>query len=358
MSITNWTQSGTSMEVTTETFVAGAKSLKINPIASGTKTLTSDRCVAIAGQTYKINLYTKEFLKVAANVVISCPVTDITYVNSGAPDTNYHTQNIAGGHQSEAYRALMKFNFSGVPTGATISDAIFNDTLSGIDSVGDTVFTLYRNTAAFTDTTVDWNDKPVTEPIGLGMMTLSATEANGVKTIDLAHQYVQEMIDGTNNGFTLQGNPEGVTTITTTGYNRVQIGWEPGYWVHSAVGYWTYVSGQPIWDNVPYTYTTTVGFDNKYTFTNTPTMDITYSPIIKPNPDYEISLRWYNHASAGTVIRTDSICTENLIGEWSLRTIELTAPSGSLSFDILISATVSEATFYVDGISVIRESTY
>jgi hypothetical protein len=355
MTITNWTQSGTSMEVSTETALSGTKSLKVNPITSGTKTLTSDRSAAVANQTYAISLNTFELLAAPNPTTLQCNVSEIAYVDSGSPTTNYHNINKAGGYASAAYRALYKFDFSGIPTGAKIGSAILSNTLTAVDSQGSVSLGLYRALASWTDSTVIWNTKPNNEPTGIGSMTLSATEANGIKTANLTTQYIQEILEGAfpNNGFMFIGNPEGTTTTTTTTYSRILVG-------YSNVAVWFYINGvlhvttrrEPDYENVPVVTTTTVGFNDSYTFNNTPYITVIYDATIHPNPNYTISINWYDNASAGSLLRSDVIATSNQVQSWNLRSLQVNSPAGTLSFNIVISATVSDAIFYVDNVSV------
>lgn len=58
----------------------------------------------------------------------------------------------------------------------------------------------------------------------------------------------------------------------------------------------------------------------------------------------EVKVKWYNHASAGSVIRTDTITaiSDSGIGEdWTQKTTPLTAPAGALSCEIEITITTA-----------------
>jgi hypothetical protein len=284
----------------------------------------------------------------------------MAYIDSGNADTTHHDVNIIGGDVGDAYRALCKIDLSSIPTGAVVKTATLKNTLSSVDSTLDTELTLFRITQAWTDTAVTWNNAPEYEPTGIGSLSMSATEPTGLKSTTLSAFHINELHDGSfpDNGFLLLASPEGGTVKTTTtrywreyyiaGYEQIIVGYNETY-------------GTPILDVVPiYDYyirseTTTISTSstNKYTFSNAPYIDLTYDTIAYPRPHYTISIKWYDDPSAGDLLRTDTICSENEQTTWGKRTIQLNSPATAESYEIVISATESSAIVYIDDISVV-----
>ena len=359
--LTNWTTSGSVMSVISTTKYEGTYSLLFDTISStaGTQSITSARRPAIGDQTYAISLATMETYTPDDLHTIQCDVTKIAYVDSKNPTTNFHNQNIVGGYTGgSAFRALYQFDLSAIPSGAIVTNAILKNTLTNVDSQIDTNITLYRNIAAWSDTTVTWNTKPAYEPTGIGSKLLLSNESNGVKNIDLASAYVNELLSTwTNNGFTLVAAPEGGTVVTTK-----TVYWREYYIDHYATKpYFNETLGG--WLTIKYpvyayrikskTYTVSSSTSNKYTFNSTPYITLTYNTISYPFPHYNIYIKWYNAASGGNLIKTDTICSENQQSSWNIRSIQLNSPTNALSYEIQIVATRSDATFYVDDIQVI-----
>ena len=351
--LTGWTTSGgTAMSVTSLDKYEGTYAMVCGTIASGTNAITSDRIGAVANQSYKITLATKETFTPPDLHNIQCNVTEIAHIDSVNANTNYNNSNIIGGYTGGyAFRALMKFDCSSIPTGAIIKEASLGETLTAVDSQVETNATLYRITEQWTGSTVTWNNVPEYEPFGVGSLALLANETTGAKTVALAPDYINEMLSTwNNNGFIFIASPEGGTVATT----------HTIYWREYYISYETkyYYNGQAyIIPVAKYyirskTYIVSSTTSNKYTFSNTPTLDITYDTITYPRPHYTIYIKWYDDPSAGNLLRTDTICSENRQTEWNIRSLQLNSPAESQSYEIIIEATRSDATFYVDDIQV------
>jgi len=69
------------------------------------------------------------------------------------------------------------------------------------------------------------------------------------------------------------------------------------------------------------------------------------------NSVYVINIKWYDAVSAGNLIRTDVLCTNNLITAWIKRDGIYTAPATAVSFELEVSATVGDA-FWLDNSNV------
>jgi hypothetical protein len=341
------------MSVVSSDKYEGDYSLKIDAITTGTKTLTSDRITVVEDQTYKIKLATKETFIPPSLSDLQCSVSEMAYVDSGNPTTNYHDSNIIGGDAGDAYRAFFKIDFSGIPSGAVVKEATLVNNLTSVNSSLDTELTVLRATESWTDTTITWNNQPEYEPTGIGSYALLSNEATGAKSINLSAFHVNELHDGTftDNGFALIASPEGGAVETTK-----TIYWREYY----IVGYKYPPYRVPIYDYVIKSKTTTVSTaaTNKYTFSNAPYVDVTYDTVSHPRPDYDITIKWYDHATAGGLLRTDTICSENKQTEWNIRSIQLNSPTGALSAEIIISATKSQANVYIDDISIIPQGYY
>jgi len=168
----------------------------------------------------------------------------------------------------------------------------------------------------------------------------------------LAPDYLNEILNTwTDNGFTLVASPEGGTVETTQ-----TIYWREYYTVYKTI----YFGGgrTDIIPTIAYrlkskTYTVSSTTSNKYTFNNTPYINLTYNTITYPRPHYTVYIKWYDAASGGNLIRTDTICSENQQTAWNIRSIQLNSPATALSYAIVIEATRSDATFYIDDIQVI-----
>ena len=323
------------------------------PSTAGTQSVTSSRIAAIGDQTYKIKLATKETLTADDLHTIQCNATEVAYIDSNNAATNFHNSNIVGGYSGgSAFRALYKFDFSSIPSEAIIKSATLKNTLTTVDSQLQTNITLYRNTGTWADTTVTWNTKPAYEPTGIGSLALLSNETAGIKSMTLAPDYLNEILNTwTDNGFTLVASPEGGTVETTQ-----TIYWREYYTVYKTI----YFGGgrTDIIPTIAYrlkskTYTVSSTTSNKYTFNNTPYINLTYNTITYPRPHYTVYIKWYDAASGGNLIRTDTICSENQQTAWNIRSIQLNSPATALSYAIVIEATRSDATFYIDDIQVI-----
>ena len=353
--LTNWTTSGSVMSVISTTKYEGTYALFFSTIPStaGTQSVTSSRIAAIGDQTYKIKLATKETLTADDLHTIQCNATEVAYIDSNNAATNFHNSNIVGGYSGgSAFRALYKFDFSSIPSEAIIKSATLKNTLTTVDSQLQTNITLYRNTGTWADTTVTWNTKPAYEPTGIGSLALLSNETAGIKSMTLAPDYLNEILNTwTDNGFTLVASPEGGTVETTQ-----TIYWREYYTVYKTI----YFGGgrTDIIPTIAYrlkskTYTVSSTTSNKYTFNNTPYINLTYNTITYPRPHYTVYIKWYDAASGGNLIRTDTICSENQQTAWNIRSIQLNSPATALSYAIVIEATRSDATFYIDDIQVI-----
>lgn len=353
--LTDWTTNGSVMSVISTTKYEGTYALVFSTIPStaGTQSITSARIAAVGDQTYKISLATIETFTADDLHTIQCNATEVAYVDSKNPTTNFHNSNIVGGYTGgSAFRALYKFDFSSIPSEAVIKSATLKNTLTTVDSQIQTNVILYRNTSTWADTTVTWNTKPAYEPTGIGSLALLSNETAGIKSMTLAPDYLNEILNTwTDNGFTLVASPEGGTVETTQ-----TIYWREYYTVYKTI----YFGGgrTDIIPTIAYrlkskTYTVSSTVSNKYTFNNTPYINLTYNTITYPRPHYTVYIKWYDAASGGNLIRTDTICSENQQTAWNIRSIQLNSPATALSYAIVIEATRSDATFYIDDIQVI-----
>ena len=344
---TSWTQTGAQMSVVGSGQYEGDYTMFCDTVSSGTNVLTSDRIAAVENQTYKISLATKETYTSPDLHDLQCDATEVAYIDSANADTNYDGSNIVGGYTGgHAYRALYKFDFSSIPSGAVIAKATLKNNLTAVDSQVDTNGSLFRTTEAWSDATVTWNTQPEYEPTGIGSLHLASAESTGLKSITLAPDYLNEMLDTwTDNGFVFVASPEGGTveeTCTTYWREYYDIPVRRAFGIISERRYRTRSK----------TYTVSPATSNKYTFDNTPYIDLTYDTIAYPRPHYTIQIKWYNDPDAGDLIRTDTICSENQQMEWNIRSIQLNSPTDAESFEIVITATQSAATFYVDDIKI------
>ena len=353
--LSNWTTAGATVISVVDTDKSEGTYAMFCDTLSGTAGITSDRVAALAGQTYKITLSTKETFTQPDLHTTQCAVTAVTYIDSQNPDTNFVNSNIVGGYTGgSAYRALYKFDCSSIPTGAVIKTSLLKNTLTSVYSQINTNITLYRTTEAWTAASVTWNTKPVHEPTGIGSLTLAAAEATGLKTVTLAPAYMNELLSTwTDTGFMLVASPEGGTVETThTVYWREY--YIAGYnsWKDHQTGITRYypVYAYRIRSR---TYTTSTTTSNKNTFSAAPYLTITYDTIAYPYPHYTVYIKWYDDPSAGDLIRTDVVCRENQQSAWNVRSIQLNAPATAESYEIVIDATQSDATFYVDDIQVV-----
>ena len=369
--LTGWTQSNTEFSVVETEPFEGDYCLEVAPIAGASETLDSDRYAALDEQTYEIILYTREYILPDDDQTVVCPVTEVCYISSQNPTTNYHNLNVCGGNGSYKYRPLYKFDLSGIPAGVTIKTALFYNNLTGVNSTIATQLCLYRALAAWADDTVTYNTKPDTEDQAIGAVNLAKNEAAGWKALNISQFYLQEMItDGswTDNGLALRAAPEGGSTVRVPATTVTRTVW---VWETYISGYFTtrmwddvddkyYYIQRPIYSQqlVPKQVTETTAaipsspITNIYTFSDAPYLSVVYDATIYPNPDYKVEIRWYDDPVAGSLLRTDVVCTENQSVDWCMRKLQINSPTDAESYDVLITAIQNDAKFWVDKISV------
>ena|SRR3990167_3138893 len=153
-----------------------------------------------------------------------------TYIESGAPTTNYGTSgNIATGENNagaSGLRSLLKFDLSSIPAGSVIDSAVLSLTISVDLSSNARTFRVFRQKRAWTESGATWNKYDGTtdwqtaggfgaddcEQTDIGSAAYTATESIGtVKTYTLTASAVQAMITGgswTDNGFLVKADTE------------------------------------------------------------------------------------------------------------------------------------------------------
>ena len=146
------------------------------------------------------------------------------HIGSFAPTTNYATNNVmyvgetTGDTDGNQSCFLIKFDLSSIPASSIISSATLYLTQTAETASNDRTMSVYRCLRAWTEAGVTWNKYDGTnnwgtagarntstdrESSSIGSISLSATEANGEKTITLDAAKIQGMVSGTftNNGF-------------------------------------------------------------------------------------------------------------------------------------------------------------
>ncbi len=315
--LTNWTQVGTSFTVEAAAARAGSYGLRCAGISSGTKTLTSDRIAATAAKRYAVKLWSKEnSVKVTTQLG---PLID-THIVENLPTTNYGevTTCVAGCDHTplKGVRALLKFNMAGL--GYLNSSSLKLEATN--QQATSRTMNLYRLLKNWTELGATWNkyngvdnwDTAGAKGAGdadstvLGSLTLAGYggSVGTYQSIVMDKTVLQSIIDGTydNFGFLATSLPE------NSGYNII---WSS----RDAATY------QPILE------------------------------IIHDGADYTVEVKWYDHASAGSLLRTDQVCMENEITNWNERSVELVAPVGALSMEVVITATQGGG-FDMDDVSV------
>lgn len=152
--------------------------------------------------------------------------TDIdTWITSSAPTTNYGTGTYFAVGENDTdgsgyiNRGLIKFDLSSIPPTATVTSATLYLTQEGEAASNARTMRIYRSKRAWTETGATYNKYDGTnnwataggmgaadyDSSEVGNISLSATEANGEKTITLSASLINEMVRGTftNNGFIL-----------------------------------------------------------------------------------------------------------------------------------------------------------
>ena len=358
--LTNWTTSGTIFSVVDTSAYDGTYCLKISN-TTGSGTLTSDRVVCDDNQTYHFSCYTKELVLANDDTSVDCAVTMLSTVRSDNPTSNYHDVNIVGGKTTAAYRALFKVDLGtgNIPSGVEIKAATLKLPLSSVDSQLNTNVSVFRILSTWADTSVTWNTKPSNELQAIGSLRLGKNEATGTKSISIAQNYIAEMIASgswTNNGLGVMASPEGglVTTTRTVYY------WETYISSYYTKRIWDDVDEQYYYIKVPvysqrlqsYQVTDTDVYTNLYTFTDALYLTVTYDQTLLPNPDYVIQVKWYDGAVTGTLVRTDTLASDNQGMDWNLRDMQRNSPDDAASFEIYISVSPSDTSFFIDKFSV------
>lgn len=148
-----------------------------------------------------------------------------TWITSSAPTTNYGngTYMVVGENDTDGSgyinRALIKFDLSSIPASSVVTSATLYLTQQGEAAGNSRTMRIYRSKRAWTELGATYNKYDGTnnwataggmgaadyDSTEVGNITLSATEANGEKTITLNVAPIQEMVSGTftNNGFIL-----------------------------------------------------------------------------------------------------------------------------------------------------------
>jgi len=323
-SLTNWTQSGTAYSASTTSPNAGTYCFKCDAITSGTETLTSDRIAVAAGTKYDISCYTKDTIPETATNITATSITDV-YLYQADANTNKDAYAFfsVGKDAAGLVRSVLKADFSAVPSyiNEVVSSYLYlhqyNDLVQSSLSVH-----AYRLKRAWIENQATWNswktgstwstagafgsDDCEQTACSTSAITLSAGSGRAQwDSITLDNDLVKEMIDGTftNNGWLLKETTEPALTY-------IQV-------------------------------------DSSEETSNTPYVSLTYN--IKP--DYSISVKWYDDPSAGSLLRTDILSTENSVVTWNKQTIQAVAPASAQSCEIIISAT-SGAVFYVDDFDI------
>jgi hypothetical protein len=349
--LTGWTQSASSFSASTTLPYNGQYSLKCDEVTSGTETLTSDRMEVTGNTPYQISLATKESYS-QTSTTVDIPITVDTKINSGDPTTNYETAtSIPIGYYYTVLnsRALLKPDLSSIPANAILTSSSLYMYCHDADSNTNPTIGVYRLTKAFTESGATWNSyngvNTWTTPGGFSSSDCEQQGIGGATSIALGwleipidHSKLQEIIDGdfTNLGWLLRMNIE--DTIPTVSYRKRVI--RPG--------------GQTTFVDI--TDTSSVA-NSLYYFRSGEYATAAYRPRLTASysvgypSDYVITVKWYDAASGGNLIRSDVIATENNIVVWNLRSTTLTSPASALSCEIIITATVGES-FYIDDIEV------
>lgn len=97
--------------------------------------------------------------------------------------------------------------------------------------------------------------------------------------------------------------------------------------------------------------------DNHLSYATSDYSDASKRPYLRvkyytgSSPNYTIQIKWYDDPTAGSLLRTDSIFTENGVTIWNSRNSTIVSPTNAQSFEVIISATTG-AEFNIDDIDI------
>jgi hypothetical protein len=325
--LSNWTQSGTLWSADSSEYHGGAYSFKFDNNLSTAETLTSDRYAASASKIYSISAWMKDYYD---SVDVSLrwngggvnPDPKIATLQSLQPTLNRSSVvPYIGWTGANKEHVLLKWDYSGIPQNiyAVSSSKILtiNPSVSGAQT-----YKFYRVLRDWVYDEATWNVYSTGNNWGTAgaenttsdrdSVEMASVSTSGSTPVDatLSNTITKQLIDGTYTNYGVVG--KGVTeTGATARYGGI--------------------------------------YD---TDTVMPRQDITYIEASK----YTVYIKFYDHASAGNLIRTDTLFIENNTASWNERTSTVTAPAGALSYAIVISGGKGRE-FWIDDI-VVAEQTF
>lgn len=320
--LSNWTQSGTLWSADSTEYHGGAYSFKFDNNTGSAETLTSDRYAASASKVYSISAWMKEYYNIVG--VQNMEPSGLTFLSSANPTTNYSTESKKysgwdyGGYEKE--HMLVKYDLSSIPTNIqSASDGYLNSLVGNGSAQTQSVYKCLRN---WVEGEATWNIFSTGNNWGTagaenttsdrGATVLGSSTSTGSISFNLndsGETAIFDMITGNNYGFVIRGTTESGTT-----------------------------------DKYAYCSEVGVPFERL-------NLDFRYTEASK----YTVYMKWYDDASAGNLIRTDTLFIENNTNSWNERTATVTTPAGALSYEIIISGDKGRE-FWVDDIVVAEQA--
>jgi len=307
--------------LSTTTNYAAVDSLSFTLASS--ETVTSDRYAAVGNKSYELVLYSKDGTSSTTETLQ--PADSDTYISNTAPSTNYGSNTALSIGKTAAgsiNRALVKFlglSNGTIPSKATLDSATLSLMVLADNAANGANFGIYRMLKAWTGDVASW----VAYKTGSYWSSYGAFYSADCNTTALATSALtqSETLDSWIN-WSLDLT-ELTKIVDRTNYNY-------GFLMKS-------VSENS--DN--YTFYSS----DHATTANRPKLVVVYTTV----PDYDVKVNWYDAASSGNLIRSDTLLSENKTATWTRRAARIMSPVNALSFTISVVATQGAA-FYLDNI--------
>lgn len=327
--LTGWTQSASSFSVVDKG--DGTYCAECAAITGADETLTSDRIVVAAGDKLQIGWKTKDSL---TETTATLQASEDTYLNEEAKTTNYGSEATL---LSEAYvadpttrkRPLLRFDFSSLPSGVTSKPNFTAEYLQ--------IYVSSITAADFTYGT------------GAGYMMFNGILKNWVEAKATWNLYKTGSAWstagalGSGTDYTNDTSAQGITSLAE-GWNQFALSQTM---VKSYIGGTFYgLVLRMLMNSAEFAFDSSEG-------TNPPELYLTWD---EPSA-YTVSVKWYDDASAGSLLRTDVIGTTDNLIEWTNHSVTIDSPTGALSAEIVITASAGEA-FWLDDFVVYKATIF
>jgi len=308
--LTGWTQTGTAFSA--EAGESGGYHLACAEITGADEEIVSDRIAVTAASKLAISVKTKDTL-VAETATCAC-VAD-TYIYNSDPTTNYGTNSyVAIGAPGRP--GLVKYDLSSIASGIGTKPNFKSKLVSY--NLGS-----YNATIKCFGVLQDWVETQATWNCYKSLTNWGT--AGATATTDRTGAFVQSK------------EIFALSPCVIEGLEIFVKSWLSG----ASVNYGLLLEA-----------TDTIGIDSvilsSREFTDPSTLVLDWD---EPS-DYEVVVRWYDDASAGTLLRTDIVAVEDNLTDWNTHTANLSAPVGALSAEVMIRAHPGQP-FYIDDVSVV-----